>query len=58
MKKSRVLTTAIALSGALCCGLPVQAWETEALSVLPPRKAEWFVCQGPGGRSNHRDQCK
>lgn len=40
MKKSRVLTTAIALSGALCCGLPVQAWETEALSVLPPRSAQ------------------
>lgn len=36
MKNSRVLTTAIALSGALYCGLPVHAWDADVLNVLPP----------------------
>lgn len=40
MKNSKVLTTAIALSGALYCGLPVQAWDADVLNVLPPRSAQ------------------
>lgn len=40
MKNSRVLTTAIALSGALYCGLPVHAWDADVLNVLPPRSAQ------------------
>ena len=40
MKNSKVLTTAIALSGALYCGLPVHAWDADVLNVLPPRSAQ------------------
>lgn len=40
MKNSRVLTTAIALSGALYWGLPVQAWDADMQNILPPRSAQ------------------
>lgn len=40
MKKSRILTSAIALSGALYCGLPVQAGDAENLTTPPLRSAQ------------------
>ncbi|MCH5311006.1 MAG: TonB-dependent receptor [Prevotella sp.] len=45
MKKSKVLTSAIALSGALCCGFPVEAMASAGASVQAVQQAQKITGQ-------------